>query len=160
MDISSLPNWIFLTAFRESTRFSLLLWKSQTCMVTMEYQVTYQYPLDFNTRCHCPTFNLKIEYASFISGFFLKTLPESVGWTGMTQDCTLSLCINKGQGTLFYLNNSYTSNNNANNNNNKRLLIIVTKTILVFLRLSLLLFELPTIPWLLVLLFLNKNILT
>lgn len=68
----------------------------------------------------------------FLWIFLKKTLPESVGWTGMTQDCTLSLCINKGQGTLFYLNNSYTSNNNANNNNNnKRLLIIVTRTILV-----------------------------
>lgn len=46
-------------------------------------------------------------------------------------DCTLSLCVIKGQETLFYPNNSYTSNNNNGNNNNKRLLIIVMRTILV-----------------------------
>lgn len=29
---------------------------------------------------------------------------------------SLSLCINKGQGTLLYPNNTYTSNNNSDNN--------------------------------------------
>ena len=52
---------------------------------------------------------------------------------------------------------SYTSNNNINYN--KRLLIVITRTILVSED-SLLLFELPTVPWLLIQLFLNKYTLT
>lgn len=62
----------------------------------------------------------------------------SLGWTGAAWNLCfavdslhpLSLCINKGQGTLFYPNNSYTSNNN-NGNNNKRLLLMIMRIILV-----------------------------
>lgn len=74
--------------------------------------------------------------------------------------CTLSLCINKGQGTLFYPNNSYTSNNNNDNNNNKRLLIIVMRTILVSKDCRCLYLSCLQYPGFSFLLFLNKYTLT
>lgn len=58
--------------------------------------------LDFQSRCRHLSFDSKIIILFF---FFFLTLQQSLGQTGMTLDCTLSLslCINKGQGTLFFI---------------------------------------------------------
>lgn len=132
--------------FRKSILFFFLLWDCRDKSLLTGHEAAWKehivpkswFGFPVTTQCHHPSFNYKLKIFLWIFFcfvlFYLIFYSTTISWmnrndTGL-HPLSLSLCINKGQGTLFYLNNHYTSNNNANNNN-KRLLITVMRTILV-----------------------------